>query len=196
MKVTEKMLFEVFAKLLDVLTDPDKYQPLMKALREEQDKANLVVSAVGPAKEIAVMHVEAKRGRDEAKRLLSESRTVSERLRTEAEAAKVTIITNARTEADANTAATEARLDEQRTTTQNGTDKLASNVAGAIQKHEVREAAVKAREDKVKSDEEDLAEGKANLATNEADLKGRLDNLNAAMQKSGAGKTQAHSRDG
>lgn len=181
-KLTE---FEDFiTALFVILADPDKYDTLFRELRDENNRLDILVSAVGPAAEIPGMHAAAQKAHVEAERLLSEAKSVSETLKSEAKAAKVTIITKARAEADANTAENEARLDKQRTETQEGTNKLAGEIANAARAHGVREVAVKGREAKVLAVGEKLQKAQTELGVDEADLQRRLDNLDAAMHKS------------
>ena len=175
-------LFKLFADFLEVLSNPDKYGTLIEGLREESGRMETLVSKVGPAAEITAMHAQATEARDEAKGLLTESKSVTSRVMGEAEEAKVIIITKAREEANAERTGTEERLEAQRVATQDGTNRLAERTTEARRVHDTREARVKGREDKVRAAEKTVCEAAAKLEKDEADLQRRLDSLDAAMR--------------
>ncbi len=177
-------LFGLLGDFFEVLTNPDKYGPLFRELGEAHAALDLVVSAVGPAAEIPGMHARAQEAHVEAEGLLIQAKAAAEATKSEAKEAKTTIITKARAEADDNKAEIEARLEAQRVKTQEGTDQLAKDVAVAIQAAAMRVKSVKDREDRVGAAEKALKKAQTKLDIEEVDLTRRLDNLNAAMQKS------------
>lgn len=177
-------MFGLLGNFFEVLANPDKYDSLFKELHEAHVKLDVVVSAVGPAAEIPGMHARAQEAHVKAERLLIEATVAADTTKSDADAAKKTIITQARAEADAETATTEERLEGLRNQTQAGTDKLTQDTTKAAQVHAAREASMKDREAKVTAAEETLKALQTELAAGENDLQKRLDNLNAAMRKS------------
>ncbi len=181
-------LFDLLGNFFEVLTNPDKYDAMFRELQEAHAQLDVVVSAVGPAKEISAMHAQTVLERDESRELLTSSKALTTKLKDEAESARITIIRKASEDAKEMRADAAERGDAMRTTTQAFVDKANATVKAADARIEARKKEVKTREDQVMRERDKVLSGREALDKGETALQSRLNHLDAAFAAAQAGK--------